>query len=84
MYRRRISFILSQGQQCFGSKPTTTSKVCDTPITNNHRDTNGLTLNRHYRLMKTCSVQLKRHDQNQSDNRETNDKTKPLMTCCFH
>ena len=29
--------------------------------------------------MKTCSVRSKRRDQNQSDNHETNDKTKPLI-----
>ena len=28
--------------------------------------------------MKTCSVRSKRRIQNQSDNRETNDKTKPF------
>ena len=34
--------------------------------------------------MKTCSVQLKRHDQYQSDNCETNDKTKlPTMINIF-
>ena len=30
--------------------------------------------------MKTCTVRSKRHDQYQSDNRETNDNTKPLST----
>ena len=30
--------------------------------------------------MKTCSVQLKRHDQYEGDNCEKNDKTKPLYT----
>ena len=29
--------------------------------------------------MKTCSVRSKRRDQYQSDNRETNDKTKPFV-----
>ena len=29
--------------------------------------------------MKTCSVRLKRRDQYQSDNHETNDKTKPFI-----
>ena len=29
--------------------------------------------------MKTCSVRSKRRDQYQSDNRVTNDKTKPLI-----
>ena len=29
-------------------------------------------------LMKTCSVRSKRRDQYQSDNPETNDKTKPF------
>ena len=29
--------------------------------------------------MKTCSVRSKRRDQYQSDNRETNDKTKPFI-----
>ena len=29
--------------------------------------------------MKTCSVWSQRHDRYQSDNRETNDKTKPFI-----
>ena len=32
----------------------------------------------HYCPVKTCSVQSKRRDQYQSDNSETNDKTKSL------
>ena len=59
-------------------------EVCDTPITNNQDSHQGgtnspTTVNRHYRLMKTCSVRSKRRDQYQSDNRETNDKTKPFI-----
>ena len=34
--------------------------------------------------MKTCSVELKRHDQYQSDNCETNDKTKLSTMIIFH
>ena len=30
--------------------------------------------------MKTCIVRLKRHDQYQSDNHDTNDKLSPLYT----
>ena len=33
----------------------------------------------HYCLVKTCSVQSKRRDQYQSDNSETNDKTKSVI-----
>ena len=33
--------------------------------------------------MKSCSVRSKRRDQYQSDNRETNDKTKPFIIACF-
>ena len=36
-------------------------------------------VNRHYRLMKTCSVRSKHRNQYQSDNREINDKTKPFI-----
>ena len=35
-------------------------------------------VNQHYRLMKTCSVESKCHDQFQSDNRETKDKQNAL------
>ena len=60
--------------------PPTMSEVCDTPITNNHGGTNSSdSVNRHYRLIKTCRVWSKRRDQYQSDNRETNDKTKPFI-----
>ena len=33
--------------------------------------------------MNTCSVRLEHHNQYQSDNRETNDETKPIM-CIIH
>ena len=36
-------------------------------------------LSKSTRVMKTCSVQLKRRDQYQSDNCETNNKTKPFI-----
>ena len=55
----------------------TMGEVCDTPITN-YGGTNSPTRNRHYSLMKTCSVRSKRRDQYHSDNRETNYKTKPF------
>ena len=44
---------------------------------------NTPSVNRHYRLMKTCSVRSKRGDQYQSDNRETKDKTKPFNQFLF-
>lgn len=51
-------------------------KVRDTPITNNHGG--------HYRLMKTCSMQLKRCNQYLSDSLETNYKRKPFIhKCCI-
>ena len=41
----------------------------------------SVSVNRHYRLMKTCSVRWKRRDQYQRDNRDNNDKLNPLNTC---
>ena len=35
----------------------------------------------HQAMMKTCSVRSKRPDRYQSDNRETNNKTKPFNIC---
>ena len=43
-----------------------------------------LSVNRHYRLMKTCCVRSKRRDQYQSDNPETNDETKPFIHIIHH
>ena len=40
-------------------------------------------VNRHHRLMKTCSARSKRRDQYQSYNRETNNILKPLYNCNF-
>ena len=56
--------------------PPNMSEICGTPITNNHGGTNSSTqyVNRHYRLIKICSVRSKRRDQYQIGNRETNDK----------
>ena len=39
----------------------------------------SVSVNRHYRLMKTCSVRWKRRDQYQRDNRDNNDKLNPLF-----
>ena len=53
------------------------------PITNNHALVQivRLSVNRHYRLVKTCCVRSKRRDQHQSDNRETQAiKLNPLNT----
>ena len=35
----------------------------------------------HQAMMKTCNVRSKRRDRYQSDNRETDNKTKPFNIC---
>lgn len=60
--------------------PPTMSEFRDVPITNTHGGTNSLSINLHYRLMKTCIKWSKRRDQYLVNNRETikNDKRNPL------
>ena len=56
------------------------SEVCDTPITNNHDGTNSPTQQIDtIACWRPVVCTEKRRDQHQSDNHETNDKTKPFI-----